>query len=392
MKLHLELIQTDKELKNLVDKLRGESIIAMDTEFIRERTYIPQLALLQVASREEAWLVDNLAFEPEALKPLLDVFTDPKILKVLHSAYGDQECLYSAYQIIAKPTFDTYEAASLLGYGESVGLRELIKKITGTDISKFFTRTDWLRRPISEEMKRYAMSDVEHLVEIAERLLERLEVKKRKEWAFELSRLSENQDLYINNSEEIARRLAKSGKVNKNCYPILRDLVAWREDRSRELNLPRQRIADNDTLIHIANSRPSSVVQLGKFRGLNHGEIRKQGDQLLEIIKKQREAPGESPVMPSVIKPDAHQARIIDFLSTYLKALCKELQIASRLVLTAKDLGRIVVENLTSPEQWVRAKICSRQACELVGQPLQEALLGKRALAIKNNKLEILHI
>lgn len=393
MQLNLDLIETPSALAKLAESLKREKIIAIDTEFVREKTFVPNLALIQIANREEIWLVDAPAFKKTQIAPLLNLLQNPDILKVLHSAYGDQECFYSTYKITVTPTLDTFEAASLLGLGESVGLRELIRKTLNISIPKFLTRTDWLKRPISQEMKRYAMTDVEYLLPVADNMIAQLNTMGRKEWAFELSSALESPKLYSNNPEELARRLAKSGRVKETNFHLFQELVSWRESRARELDLPRRRIADDETLINIAHSRPKTIQELGKFRGLNPGEVRKQGDRILQILQKDYSLDKiKAPAPHKILRPTSVQARTIDFLSTYLKAICQDKKIASRLIMTVKDLTKIVVENILDPEKWVEAGICSRRAMELVGEPLTEVLLGKRALALREGKLQILEI
>jgi ribonuclease D len=390
MHLNLELIDTPTELEDLSKILKNEEIIALDTEFIRENTYIPKLALIQLATKKEAWLIDVATLQPQAMLPLLNILTDPKILKVVHSALGDQESLFHTYRLTASPTFDTFEAASLLGLGESVGLSHLVQQLMGVTIKKSHARTDWLRRPISEEMKRYALADVQYLVPIAEKMLSRLEKLGRKPWAMELSAYYQNPALYEDPSEEIVHRLAIGGKVTQRTYIILRELVSWREQRARTLNIPRRRIADDETLIHIANSRPETVEQLEKFRGINQGEIKKQGSHILAMIHEcLHKPPTGSPKMPTIHKPSASQSRVIDLLGTYLRVLCEDLEISSRQLLTARDLRKIVVENLTSTEQWIRAGICSPRVCELIGEELLAMLQGRRALTLEDGKLKI---
>lgn len=393
MKLNLDLITTPSQLQELANKLSGEEVIAIDTEFIRERTYIPQLALIQVANREEVWLIDNLSFNQDSIKPLLELLTNPKIIKILHSAFGDQECFLTAFGITASPTLDTFEAASLLGYGESVSLRDLIKKVLDIKIPKFLTRTDWIKRPISDEMKRYAMADVEYLVDIAEQLMAGLEEKNRKEWAFNLSKYFENPKLYQDNYKDITKRLARSGRVQRQSYPILIDLVKWREDRARQINIPRKRVADDDTLISIANSRPRSLAQLSRFRGIHPKEIKQEGDYILQLVQKDHNSnKAKLPEPPKIVKPSPNQTRVIDFLSTYLKSLCQEYKIASRLILTVRELQRIVVDHLTEPQSWVEEKLCTQDACDLIGKELQAALLGKMGLVIESGTLKKIEI
>lgn len=389
MQLHWDLIKNSTDLLNLIKNLKQETLIAFDTEFVREKTFKPQLALIQIATAKEAWLIDALAFTPKEMQPLLEILTDKNILKVLHSSYGDQECLFFSFGITATPTLDTYEAGALLGYGESISLRDLLRHQLGVSIEKHLSRTDWLRRPVSEEMKQYAMSDVQYMVEVGKKILRELEKRERKEWALELSADYEDPKLYQVNPEETAYRLAKSGRISPRGFHILKDLIQWRDRRALEINIPRKRVAQDDALISIANAAPKNLEALEKFRGLNPGEVRKHGKEILKILHPPKDA-GEKNLPPRLEfrKPNPTQARIIDFLGTYLKVLCQKFQVASRLILTVPDLQKIVVDNLQDPEQWVQAKICTRRACDLVGKDLREVLQGKRALAIRNEKLE----
>lgn len=393
MQSHFEMIQSPDALREVSAALAKESLIAFDTEFIRESTYLPHLALIQTATRHEAWLIDVLALKPAEMEPFLEVLRSPKILKVVHSAHGDQECLFHSYGITASPILDTFEAASLLGLGESVSLRDLIRMELHLNVGKSHARTDWLRRPLGDELKKYALSDVEYLVEIGERMLGRLEKLDRKDWALELSRYYENPKLYEDNSEEIAERLAKSGRISARSFAILRDLVAWREKRARALNIPRRRVADDETLFHIANARPSSIEQLGKFRGINSGEIQRQGKALLAIIETHRNKPNELlPEAPRPSIPNATQARVIDLLGTYLRNLSEQLQIAARHLLTANELRKIVLEKLHDPKQWVEQGLCSPQVASLIGEDLRAMLEGRRALSIENGRIKIQHL
>lgn len=384
------MVDRPESLKALAEKLAEHSIIAFDTEFIRESTYLPKLALIQVATRDESWLVDVLALRHEAMQPLMAVLQDPKILKVLHSAHGDQECLYHTYGITASPTLDTFEASSLLGLGESVSLRDLIRMQLGLNVGKSHARTDWLKRPISEELKKYALSDVQYLVEIGEQILGRLGELGRKEWALELSAYYENSQLYSDNSAELAAKLAKSGRISARSYAILRELVAWREQRAKALNIPRRRIADDETLFHIANARPTSVDQLSKFRGLNSGEIQRQGKYIIDKIKLHLDKPSEElPEVPKANIPSAVQARVVDLVGAYLRVLSERYEIAARHLFTTHELRKIVLDNMTEPKQWVEKGLCSSRVSDLIGEEMKAMLQGKRALSIDNGKIKI---
>jgi len=393
MRLHPNLVSDVATLQEVCEKLKSEALIAFDTEFVRENTFLPQLGLLQVASASDAWLIDPLAFSVQQIEPFIEVLREPKILKILHSAFGDQECLIHAYDISASPTLDTFEAASLLGYGESVSLRELAKSLLGVRLNKGHTRTDWIKRPINDQMKAYALADVEHLVEIGSILLKQLDELGRRSWALELSAYYENPDLYRSSADEIAARLAQSGHVSKRAYVILKDLVAWREERALRLNIPRRRIADEGTLMDLANVRPHSVNELERFRGLNKGEVQRQGRNILSIIENAMKKPEEAlPDVPRPVRPTREQARIIDLLATYLRFLTEDLRIAPRQLLTVDKLRRIVVQNLLDPAQWASEGICPPQVAELIGDDITAMLKGERALMIDGDVLKTIQL
>jgi len=391
MQLHFDLIDRPESLAELSRALEQESLIAFDTEFIRETTYTPNLALIQVATSTDAWLVDVLAFSTSQMAPLLAVLHNPKILKVLHSAYGDQECLYYSYQTTASPTLDTFEAASLLGFGDSVSLRDLIRSYLNVKVPKDHTRTDWLKRPIQDEMKKYALADVQYLVSVGEKILQELDDLNRRTWALDLSAYYEDHGLFQDSIDDVAERLASSGRLNPRSYAILKELLRWRERRARAINVPRRRVADDGALLDISNARPQNLDQLEKFRGINKGELNRQGKVILDIIKDFAKKPEEElPPLPVFFKPNASQTRVMDLLSTYLRMLSEELRIAPRQLLTSKELKRIVVDKLWEPKQWVTLGLCRPQVAELVGPELSAMLQGKRALTLKDGRLQVI--
>jgi len=170
-------------------------------------------------------------------------------------------------------------------------------------------------------------------------------------------------------------------------------LIAWREQRARIHNIPRRRVADDETLMHIANARPETLDQLAKFRGINPGEIKRQGGQILQIIQECQHRPsGEIPRLPPVPKVSGGQSRVIDLLGTYLRALCEDLQIASRQLLTAKDLRKIVAEGLHDPKDWVKRGVCGAHVVDLVGEDLTAMLRGERALSLEGGRIKIVNV
>src|SRR4051812_5334577 len=224
----LHLITDPKRVEEMANELRNQAVIGIDTEFIRETTFFPKIALIQVASRNQSWLVDPVALDPEALKPFLEVLCDKKILKVMHAAFADQEVLYWTYGKIAEPVLDTAVAAALCGYGDNVGLAKLAKDVLRIHLHKGRARVKWLARPLPKELLHYAQQDVEFLVNLGGQMEEWLRQKGRWEWALEESQVDPSE--FDTPPDDIAHRLAKSGQLDESTYLALRELVRWRED------------------------------------------------------------------------------------------------------------------------------------------------------------------
>ena len=272
--MSLNLISNPDELHELCRRLSTVKELAFDTEFIRESTFYPQLEIIQLATLEEAWLIDIQAFNKKELKPLADIFTNPEILKVVHAAHGDQECLLAAMDVLAINVFDTAVGASLCGLGDSIGLGNLMKQTLGIDHPKAYARTNWSKRPLPKPVLEYAILDVKHLIQVAHHLFEKLDQMDRRQWSFELSGKFSDRLLYEVPPEEITKRLAQSGKFNLKDYGILLELVCWREKRVRELNVPRRWLAEDGVLVDLTKVKPSTLEQLQSFRGLSKGELK----------------------------------------------------------------------------------------------------------------------
>lgn len=388
IKAHPKLLSTAAEIQQLADQLKGQEMLALDTEFLRETTFFPIVALIQVATDEESWLVDPLALKAEELKPLLDIFEDKKVLKILHAAQADQECLYTSYGIVASPTLDTAMAASLCGYGENIGLSKLLKEALGVSLQKGHARTDWTVRPIQEQLLRYAHLDVQYLIPLARTLLADLDKNGRRKWALELSARHENKKNYEPNPEGQAARLAKSGKLDRRGFATLKELIAWREARVRHLDVPRRRVADDDILVALANVRPKDMNHLSAFRGLNRGELKASGEAILAAVKKAMQIPdAELPPVPTPEIPEPREARVIELIQCFVKLLSDELQISARHLITADDLVPLLRGKFSSVDEVVREEILSEGAAKLIGEELLAIVNGKRGLSVKNGKV-----
>lgn len=388
-----EIITTPDQIASLVTELKKSPIIAFDTEFIRENTFYPEVELLQIADAKETWLVDIRAFRNRsskrersahaALEPLFQVFEDPSILKIVHAAQGDQECLFTAFRVVAKPSLDTAIAAALTGYGEQIGLSNLLKDALGVTIKKGHARTNWGMRPLPPELMHYAREDVVHLVRLAEHLLVELDRLGRRQWALELSARYEDAMILEPPSETLVDRIVKGARMDRIEYRALIDLMKWREQRVRELNLPRRWVADDSVLIDLARTRPKNIEQLSNFRGLNKGELKHSGETLLKLFRT-AEANPEShvPRGERIDSPNSSEAQVMNLLKCFVGILAEERKIAHRFLIESHQWLKLVRMKPKSAEDLLRHQLLNRHAVEMMGEEIVGFLTGRRALYI----------
>jgi ribonuclease D len=404
MPAHPELINTAGQILELASKLKGRDVIAFDTEFIRESTFYPIVEIIQVATDEDSWLVDAQAFKKgyrpgprggydPGLEPLLDIFRDKSILKIVHAAQGDQECLYTSFGAVAQPSLDTAVAASLCGLGDGIGLSKLLKVVMDVDLKKGHARTNWSVRPLPEQLIEYAHADVEHLVQLGRQLLAKLDEVGRRAWALELSSKWEEAKLYEVDVEGLANKLVRGGRTDKRGYAALVELLRWREERVRHLNLPRRWVADDAVMLDLAHVRPKDMAHLGAFRGLNKGELKNSGEAILAALKRASE--GTEVSMPKLPKPDipsSEEAQVLDLLRCYVGILADQHRIAAKHLMTAPQLLPLLRNRPESPADLVKLGILSEEASRLIGQEIIAMVKGERALSIRGKSIEVLPI
>lgn len=386
----LELIHHAEEVALIARKIASAPIICFDTEFIRESTFYPKLEILQIATVDEAWLIDCQALSPADMKPILDVLTDPRVLKIVHAAHGDQECLLSAYDTLATPLFDTAVGASLCGLGDNIGLGNLIRSVLGIELPKGYARTNWSKRPLPKPVLEYALLDVKHLIEVAQILFDRLDKNGRRPWALELSLKFCERKLYEVPPEDIAKRLAQSGKFNVKDYPVLLELVRWREARVRELDVPRRWLAEDGVLIDLAKVKPSTAEQLQGFRGLSKGEVKPQNaKRVLSAIEKGLNQPDE---IPSDIKrrrevqPNNDESLAMDILRVVLSLLSDRYSIAAKHIIQPQNLLSVVRLHPKSLEELEASGLVSPQLGSEGMAQLYAFLRGEQGLVLDQGR------
>jgi len=386
MKIH-PLITKTADLEALVERMATQPFVAVDTEFMRENTYWPDLCLIQIATTEEAAAVD-----PKAdidLAPLLSLLVDNQdVLKVFHAGGQDLEIVHNLTGKTPQPLFDTQIAAMALGHGEQVGYSNLIESMLGHSLDKGARFTDWGRRPLDKRQIDYAIADVTHLANIFPKLLERLRRTGRGGWLDEeMERLADPSSFAF--APEDAWKRLKLPSRNPQVLGRLKALAAWRETEARGKNIPRGRIVKDDTLNELAAHPPKTQEDLGRVRGLSAGWRNNDiGARLIGAISgatplSPDELPDREPRRPGLTKDGA---LVSDLLKLLLKIRAKESGVAPRLIARADDIEALAAG--------VRGdlKILSGWRFEEFGRDALDLVEGRLGFAIENGKLKMSRI
>ena len=384
MKIH-KLITDSNTLEAFVDRLSAAPFIAVDTEFMRENSYWPDLCLIQVASPEEAAAIDPKA-DGIDLSPLLDLMVaNREVLKVFHAGGQDLEIIHNLTGKVPIPLFDTQVAAMALGYGEQVGYSSLIESMLGHSLDKGARFTDWSRRPLDKRQLDYAIADVTHLAEIFPKMVAKLKKTGRGAWLDdEMERLADPSSFAF--PPEDAWKRLKMPSRNPNVLGRLKALAAWRETEARSKNLPRGRILKDDTLSELASHPPKSQDDLGRVRGLSAGWRNNDiGSRLMAALAAAKpmagdELPNKEPRRPGLTK---EAALVSDLLKLLLKIRAREAGVAPRLLARASDLELLaagVREDLPMLSGW-RFEQFGRDALDLVE--------GRLAFATEDGRLKM---
>lgn len=305
--------------------------IGLDTEFMRERTYFPQLCLVQVATDRTICCVDPLG------APDIEVAWQTLMPAswVVHSGRQDIEVIYHAAGRMPAGLFDTQVAAALLGYQPQLGYAALVSDLFGVQLAKSHTRADWSRRPLAAELIEYAAEDVEHLLPAADRLTERLTAAGRLEWALEDSAWLLDEALYRPHPEEAIRRLKGARRLSGRALAAATRLAAWREREALQRNRPRQWILSDAVLLTLAATAPGSRSALNRIEGLPAGAIRRVGDELLEVVAA---AAGDPPSTTTPQGPDERHRSRLAAMQEKVSAAAAGLGIVPEVIASKKEL------------------------------------------------------
>ena len=339
------LITKSAAVAEFCNKISAAEFVAVDTEFVREKTYWPILCLVQIATPDRAVAIDPLANGID-LQPVYDLMANTSVLKVFHSASQDMQVLFNATGRMTEPVFDTQIAAMVSGYGDQPAYATLVEKIVGVTIDKRSQMTDWSLRPLTDHQIEYAIGDVTHLIKVYNRLTADLESSGRTNWAQEEMGHLRDRGLYDLNPRELWRRV-RLRRPTRRALAVLREITEWREVSAQRRNIPRGWVCRDEVLAEIALNAPQTPTALERVRGINerfaHG---RDGNAVLDAVQVGMELPDDQcPDTGKGRPPLKGHETLVALLQALLKLRCDENGIAAQLVANRRELDRIATED-----------------------------------------------
>jgi len=380
----MQIVTETRELAKLTKALARDAFVTVDTEFIRDTTYWPQLCLIQIAGADHEAIIDPLAKELD-LAPFFELMANYKVIKVFHAARQDLEIFFHQAGNLPQPLFDTQIAAMVCGFGDQVGYETLVRKVLDKPLDKSSRFTDWSRRPLSDKQLNYALGDVTHLRPIYESLSEQVEKADRHHWMAEEMAVLTSPGTYNLTPEDAWKRL-KIRSGNKRYLAILMEIAAWRESEAQSRNVPRNRVLKDDALMEIAAHAPSSEQDLSSLRGVPNGFGRSSaGKTLVQAVKTGLDR--DPKTLPKVKRNEPQPSGIgplVELFKVLLKAKSENHQVAPRMIATVADLEKIAADDeadVAALKGWRR---------EVFGADALDLKHGNMALTIRKNRVVLI--
>lgn len=382
----MQPITTSNELAALCDRLKTAEFVTVDTEFLRDSSYYSKLCLIQIADDEGASAIDPLA-EGLDLAPFFDLMADENVVKVLHACRQDLEIFVNMVNQLPTPIFDTQVAAMVCGFGDSVGYETLVNKLTGGQLDKSARYTDWSKRPLSDTQLTYALGDVTYLRTIYRKLKSELEKTGRESWVEEEMAPYKETSLYVVEPKEAWKRLKV--RTNKPRFlGLLQCLAEWREVEAQQRDIPRNRVAKDETLFEIAAHPPKDANQLDRLRGVPNGFGRSRaGKSLMEALAEGLDLPESDLPQLARAKPRPATPPMADLLKVLLKIKCEQAKVAARMVASAQELEQWAAEphktDLRAFHGW---------RDDIFGKDARKLMAGDLALTASKGSIEVVEL
>ncbi|HPO07926.1 MAG TPA: ribonuclease D [bacterium] len=372
--LHSPFIRTTQRLREFCSRARTVQRVGLDTEFVSERRFSPELGIIQVSAGDECAIIDPT--ELTHLDPFYELLADSHIEKVFHAGRQDLEILSRMTGQVPAPIFDTQVAAALVGYGEQISYARLVEAAMGVTLCKSEGFTDWHARPLSEDQVEYALDDVRYLLPAAERIREDLESAGRLSWAAEeFARLVDEVGVGKTPPEERYRQVRRWNSLSRRHLAVLRELASWRETAAEEKNRPRGRVIPDEVLVELARRAPTTIEELKQIRALNPGIVKRNGRELLAAMEKGMNVPDhELPRIPKRKAKAAPPPGLVDLLATVLRARAEQVRVAPGILARRSELEAIAAD----PDADLDLPILQGWRYELAGHELLDVLRGIR--------------
>jgi ribonuclease D len=376
----MNIVTTTEVLALACEGFFQDSFVTVDTEFMRESTYWPQLCLIQMAGSKNEIIIDPLA-EGISLDPFFALMGDRNVVKVFHAARQDVEIIYNLGKLIPEPLFDTQVAAMVSGFGDSVGYENIVRQVSGAQIDKTSRFTDWSRRPLTDKQLAYALSDVTHLRDVYQHLKKELDKTNRESWLEEEMAILTSPDTYFVAPENAWKRL-KFRARNKTALAVFMAIAGWRESEARSRDVPRGRILKDDALAEIATQMPKDIDALGKLRAVPRGFAQsRQAKSLMQAIAEGKSRDhNDLPEFDNRPGPAKPPGPLIDLLKVALKLVCEQNNVAPKLIANVADLEAIAIADTAD----VKALKGWRRS--LFGEMALDIKHGRLAIAVENGQ------
>jgi ribonuclease D len=370
----MKIVSTTAQLEACCKQISNHPYVTVDTEFLRESTFWPELCLVQMACPDDAFIIDVLA-DGISLEPFFRLMANENVVKVFHAARQDIEIIYNLGDLIPHPVFDTQVAAMVCGYGDSISYDQLVYRITSETVDKSSRFTDWKRRPLTEKQLKYALSDVTHLRDVYQSVKANLEEQGRAHWVAEEMEILTSRETYDMPPKNAWQRLKLRVRRPRE-FAILKLVAEWRENTARANNVPRGRVMKDDAIYEICAHPPQKVTDLGTMRGLSRGfDKNRYGKDLLKAVRSAQELPeSELPSMPVPRHVPEGSSAATEMLKVLLKFIVEKHGVAAKIIATVDELEKIAADDeadVPALKGW------------------RGELFGKAALNLKNGKLAL---
>lgn len=380
-------VTDDQALAAICAEAAQQPYVVLDTEFIRERTYYPILALVQMAWRDQ----DPVLIDPLQIKdwaPFHALLKNPEVRKIFHAGRQDVEIFY--YQMNAMPEniFDTQIAASMCGYGDQIGYSALVARLLGKNLEKGSSFTNWLQRPLTNSQLKYARDDVLYLSDVYERLWQRAEAKKRTNWIEEEIKAQLNGSIFEPEPSMMWRKVKKSNSLAPRNQVVLRSLAQWRFETARELDKPLRYILSDEAMIELCKLGKLTREGLSSRRGMQSKILDRYGDQIMKLHAEARQMPkGDWPQNEKRGKPPSEKSEgLADLVWLLLKEIAREMDMAPTHLINKKDLAPYI-ENLLRGKDVSHYPIGRGWRSQMVGEPLRDLIDGKITIGVRNHQI-----